>query len=100
SLIHSHFETLLRSFITTPDLKLSSLEYLTAASQHEQLELFNATKMSYDLESTLVSLFKSQVLDVQEGIAVGYEEEILNYKEVDVLEHRGGHYSRPDNNVG
>ncbi|MFT7901412.1 condensation domain-containing protein, partial [Tenacibaculum ascidiaceicola] len=92
SMIKSHFEQVLTSFITTPNLRLSSLEYLTAEEKYEQLELFNATKMSYDLESTLVSLFKSQVLSTPDLIAVSYEEESLTYQELDELSNSFGHY--------
>ncbi|WP_167455902.1 non-ribosomal peptide synthetase [Tenacibaculum singaporense] len=92
SMIKSHFEQILTSFITAPDLRLSSLEYLTTEEKHEQLELFNATKMSYDLESTLVSLFKSQVLSTPDLIAVSYEEESLTYQELDELSNSFAHY--------
>ncbi|WP_342332934.1 amino acid adenylation domain-containing protein [Pedobacter sp. FW305-3-2-15-E-R2A2] len=88
----SHLSLLLSEMVDSPEVSLSTLNYLSAAEREQLLSDFNATDAPYPADQTLVSLFKEQVLLRPSAIAVVYQEKALSYAEVDAASNRLAHY--------
>ncbi|MCP4273385.1 MAG: AMP-binding protein, partial [Gammaproteobacteria bacterium] len=85
-----HFQVLLESIVNNPDQSIGQLPLLTEAEQ-QQLQIWNQTETYYPEEKTIVDLFQDQVIKTPDNIAVVYEEQQINYsqlnKQVNQLAH-------------
>ncbi|MCP4411274.1 MAG: AMP-binding protein, partial [Gammaproteobacteria bacterium] len=85
-----HFQVLLESIVNNPDQSIGQLPLLTEAEQ-QQLQTWNQTETYYPEEKTIVDLFQDQVIKTPDNIAVVYEEQQINYsqlnKQVNQLAH-------------
>ena len=70
------------AFIGNPDAPLKSVSLLDV-SQVALLDSFNLTEVPYDTTQTIVSMFRRQVAETPDNLAVVYHEVRLTYKEVD-----------------
>ncbi|WP_348704103.1 amino acid adenylation domain-containing protein, partial [Tenacibaculum sp. 190524A02b] len=87
-----HYQELLKDIVNDITQPIGSLSMLTEKEERQLIEVFNDNKLSYPLENTIVDLFKEQVKNTPEAIAVIYEEETLTYKELDERSNQLAHY--------
>ena len=79
------------AFIRHPEVALQSVSLLDAG-QTAVLDGFNQTDVDYDNTQTIVSLFRKQVENVPDNIAVVYHDVRLTYKQVDETSERIAQY--------
>ena len=82
------FQTLLTSFVLSPDVPLSSLDLLTKEQQLDITAIGTGNTLDYDKTDTLVSLFRKQAAKTPDAPAVVFKEKTLTYHEVDTLTDR------------
>lgn len=90
--VTAHFENLLSGVIHTPKELLSNYEYITAAEKQTLLCDFNSTQFPYPENATVVHLFKEQVLENPNSIAIVDEEVFYTYHDLDVLSNKIAFY--------
>lgn len=88
----THFETLLSAVIVNTQESLSKYQYITENERYELLNSFNQTQFSYAKEATLVNLFKEQVSENPDKIALVDQEKIYNYNDLDILSDKIASY--------
>ena len=79
------------AFIQQPQMSLQQVSLLDA-EQTALLDSFNKTEVPYDDTQTIVSLFRKQVENVPDNIAVVYHDVRLTYKQVDEQSERIAQY--------
>ncbi|HEX7312964.1 MAG TPA: amino acid adenylation domain-containing protein [Pyrinomonadaceae bacterium] len=77
-----HFKTLLQSIVDGPDTRISGLNMLTGAEEHQLLVKWNDTSVSYDAEPSLHRLVERQVARTPSAVAVTDDFESLTYEEL------------------
>ena len=87
-----HLEGLLGSLVASPMVPISDLSFISDKEQFQLLHDFNDTSVAYPVDSNLVVLFESQVLQSPESIALVYKGSSLTYGELDVLSNQFAHY--------
>ena len=88
----AHFENLLAEVIANPKELLSNYEYITATEKLTLLYDFNTTQFPYPEKATVVHLFKEQVLQNPNSIAIVDEEVFYTYHDLDVLSNKIAFY--------
>jgi amino acid adenylation domain-containing protein len=83
-----HFVGLLESIVHNPDAKVVELDILTEKEKELLLIDFNSTNRDYPKERTAIALFRQQALAVPDHIAVGCDEKMVSYKELDAKVNR------------
>ncbi|MEM8510709.1 MAG: amino acid adenylation domain-containing protein, partial [Bacteroidota bacterium] len=96
---------LLQHMDTASTTALSELSIITEQENHQLLEVFNATEVSYPKDKTIVDLFQQQVSKTPDAIAVVYQEASLSYKALDQRSNQLARYLitkgiQPDDLVG
>ncbi|WP_345027253.1 AMP-binding protein, partial [Flavivirga jejuensis] len=87
-----HYQELLGSIVEDRKCLISDLSIVTKTESIVLLEKFNATKVSYPLEETFVSLFETQVRKSPESIAVVLGDVSMSYQELDERSNQVSHY--------
>jgi amino acid adenylation domain-containing protein len=77
-----HFQTLLASIVANPDQRLSELQLLTDAEQHQLLVEWNDTQTDYPQDKCIHQLFEEQCLRTPDAVAVVFEDQQLTYREL------------------
>ncbi len=77
-----HFQTLLTSIAANPDKRLSELQLLTDAEQHQLLVEWNDTKTDFLRDKCVHQLFEAQVERTPDAVAVVYKDEQLTYQDL------------------
>jgi amino acid adenylation domain-containing protein len=75
------------AFIRQPEMALQQVSLLDA-EQTAVLDSFNQTKVPYDNTQTIVSLFRRQVEQTPDNMAVVYHDKKYTYREVDAISER------------
>jgi amino acid adenylation domain-containing protein/thioester reductase-like protein len=75
------------AFISQPDVPLKSVSLLDAG-QVALLDSFNQTEVPYDTTQTIVSLFRHQVQQTPDNMAVVYHDNRYTYRQVDDITER------------
>ena len=88
SKVTTHFENLLSGVIGNPKELLSNYEYITTLEKQMLLYDFNKTQFPYPEKATVVHLFKEQVLQNPNSIAIVDDEVIYTYNNLDVLSNK------------
>lgn len=86
--IVNHFEKLIYEVLTSPNKKLSKLDYLT---EREKIQLtldFNDTSFDYPREHTFLTLFQKQVQKFQKKVALKDDSTSYTYLELDKLSNQ------------
>ena len=78
-------------FIRQPEMKLQQVSLLDA-EQTAILDSFNQTEVPYDDTQTIISLFRKQVAQTPDNMAVVYHDKYYTYKEVDAISERIASY--------
>ena len=76
-----------KAFICHPDMALQQVSLLDA-EQSALLDSFNQTDVPYDDSQTIVSLFRKQVEQTPDNLAVVYHDHKYTYREVDEISER------------
>ncbi|WP_028888243.1 non-ribosomal peptide synthetase [Tenacibaculum ovolyticum] len=88
----NHFEELLRSISIDYTQTLSSLKILTPKEKQQLLYSFNDTDVAYPLDLTVIDLFKKQVEQTPNNIALSFRGEKITYKELDEKSNQIANY--------
>ncbi|KFF74889.1 hypothetical protein HX13_12990 [Chryseobacterium sp. P1-3] len=78
-----HFERLLESVVSMPDVAIGKMPMLSARETDQLLYSFSGIPASYPADQTIVSLFTGQALRTPDHIAVSFEGEHLSYRMLD-----------------
>jgi amino acid adenylation domain-containing protein len=87
-----HYINLLSSIVASPESKVGCLDMLSAVEKHTLLVDFNDTQADYPKNKNIVDLFREQVIKNPEAIAIIYEDQELNYKELNKRSNQLAHY--------
>ena len=74
------YKTVLLKLVQSPDLPVDQLDYLGKEEKNLLLEDFNATKVIYPEDETIISLFEKQVYNTPDVAAVVFDDIDLSYK--------------------
>lgn len=99
SQLMTHFQQLLASIIAAPGQAIGSINYLSL-SEHQLLDTFNNTDVTYTLNRTIIDLFEEQVLCTPDATAVVFESNILSYRELNELTNQFSGYLKQVYNIG
>ncbi len=89
-----HLQTLLAAIVANPQQRLSQLPLLTPLQQHQLLQQWNNTQVTYPTEQCLHELFVAQVERTPDAVAVVYENQQLTYSELNAKANQLAHYLR------
>ena len=79
------------AFIRQPEMKLQLVSLLDA-EQTAILDGFNQTDVPYDDTQTIISLFRRQVAETPDNLAVVYHDKQFTYREIDDISERIANY--------
>ena len=89
--LETHYQTLLSSIVSNPNLCLSDLPLLPEEERHRLLVEWNDTRKAYPTDKTLVHLFEEQVEHSPDAIAVTYEGTELTYSQLNARANQLAH---------
>jgi amino acid adenylation domain-containing protein len=87
-----HFVRLLNSIVLNPQQPISQLPMLTEFEQQQLLFEWNNTQADYPLDNCIHQLFEEQVERTPDNIAVVFEDQQLNYRELNARANQLAHY--------
>ncbi|WP_324672444.1 non-ribosomal peptide synthetase [Hymenobacter sp. GOD-10R] len=87
-----HFLELLHSVVKQPQLSIAALPMLTAAEEHELLNVFNTTPVLPASSQSIVALFEAQVASTPHAIAVAFEQQQITYQELNARANQLAYY--------
>ncbi|MEP6930550.1 MAG: amino acid adenylation domain-containing protein, partial [Flavobacterium sp.] len=87
-----HFEIIVSKIMDAPEEKIKNIDYLPAAEKNKVLYDFNATKILYPKEQTIVQLFEDQVEKTPNDIALVFNEIELTYAETNAKANQFASY--------
>ncbi|MGB7440981.1 MAG: amino acid adenylation domain-containing protein, partial [Coleofasciculaceae cyanobacterium] len=87
-----HFQTLLTSIAADPEQRLSELQLLTNAEQHQLLVEWNNTQADYPKEVCIHQLFEEQVQNTPDAVAVVFENQQLTYEQLNQQANQLAHH--------
>jgi amino acid adenylation domain-containing protein len=89
-----HYQILLESITTQPDLPVLSLNLLSESEKKQLIEEWNDTYADYSREVCLHQLIENQVERTPDAIAIVYEEQSLTYGELNSRANQLAHQLR------
>src|SRR5689334_15477774 len=89
-----HYRTLLEGMVVSVETRISELEMLSEPEKQQLLVEWNRTEAPYSTSKCVHQLFEEQVARTPQAVAVIYEEERLNYGELNQRANRLAHYLR------
>ncbi|MFP3599150.1 amino acid adenylation domain-containing protein, partial [Chryseobacterium sp. SIMBA_029] len=92
--LQGYYYNFLNLLVKQPNSSLESQLILTLDESHKLLYEFNDTVCDYPKDSTIVSLFESQVNKTPDHVAVVYDEVSLTYRELNEFSNQLGSYLR------
>ncbi|MCZ8118401.1 MAG: amino acid adenylation domain-containing protein [Microcystis sp. LE18-22.4A] len=87
-----HFVRLLNSIVLNPQQPIFQLPMLTEVEQQQLLFEWNNTQADYPLDKCIHQLFEEQVERTPDHIAVVFEDQQLNYRELNARANQLAHY--------
>jgi amino acid adenylation domain-containing protein len=78
----SHFETLLRSIVASPECPIGDLSLLTTAEREQLLVQWNDTHLPYERDATIAAMFEAQAARTPNAVAVVCGDERVTYREL------------------
>ncbi|SEB35202.1 amino acid adenylation domain-containing protein [Tenacibaculum sp. MAR_2009_124] len=87
-----HYKVLLSTVVNNIEQSIGRLPMLTQPETTQLLEVFNETSSKYDLDRTVIDVFKEQVKKGPNAIAAVFEGEELSYEELDKRSNQLAHY--------
>ncbi|WP_148639250.1 non-ribosomal peptide synthetase, partial [Aquimarina longa] len=92
-----HYQELLRSIVLDCNQSISKLSILPEAERLEILEDFNATDLDYSEQGHLIDVFRTQVSQDPDRVALELGESTLTYRELEDASNRMVTYLRSEN---
>jgi amino acid adenylation domain-containing protein len=91
-----HFRNVLNTITTDPDLRLSALPLLTAGERNQLLREWSGAEcaLNWNHAPLCHQLFEAQALRHPDAVAVCYEDQQINYRELNERSNRLAHYLR------
>lgn len=89
-----HFQQIIFAITAQPEQKISLIPMLSVFENTELLTKFNQTSRPYPLEKSLVTLFEEQVKISPNAPALVFEDNILNYQELNQKANQVAHFLR------
>src|SRR5262249_37026457 len=77
-----HYQVLLENIVTNPSTPINELAIMSSAERAEILIEWNKTAVEYQSDKCIHHLIEEQVASTPEAIAVVYQEQELNYREL------------------
>ncbi|WP_445245375.1 non-ribosomal peptide synthetase [Microcoleus sp. OTE_8_concoct_300] len=90
----SSYQTLLKSILTNPEERVSSLPLLTQGERSQLLVEWNDTKVEYPFDKCIHQLFEEQVERSPDAEAVLFEDKQLTYRELNQRANCLAHHLR------
>jgi amino acid adenylation domain-containing protein len=90
----SHFLNLLRALVAEPSKPVATLQLMTPSERDRLLHDWNATAVAYPRALCLQQLFERQVARTPDAVALVFEDEHLNYRELNARANRLAHRLR------
>ncbi|UKO95748.1 non-ribosomal peptide synthetase [Nostoc sp. UHCC 0870] len=87
-----HFQELLAGIVANPQESVGTLPLLTEREHHQLLVEWNDTRISYPDTKCIHKVFEEQVEQTPDAIALVYENESLNYRELNDRANQLAHY--------
>ncbi len=94
-----HFQNLIRQFLEHKDAPLCTLEYMSEAEMTTLLDEVSIVKVPATEEKSIVQLFEECAERNPEAIAVSFENNKLNYRELNEKANQLAHYLQEQHNV-
>ncbi|MHB8595766.1 MAG: amino acid adenylation domain-containing protein [Ktedonobacteraceae bacterium] len=91
-LLLKYLQMSLEEMLRTPEQGLSNLLFSAQRYQRRFLAEWNATQLAYPDECCIHQLFEVQVESTPDAIAVCFEQELLNYQELNKRANQLAHY--------
>ncbi|WP_225912764.1 non-ribosomal peptide synthetase/type I polyketide synthase [Nostoc flagelliforme] len=92
SRILGYFQTLVEGIITHPEQRLFELPLLSETEQHQLLVEWNNTQADYPQDKCIHQLFEVQTERTPEAVAVIFEDQQLNYRELNARANQLAHH--------
>ncbi|AFZ28245.1 amino acid adenylation enzyme/thioester reductase family protein (plasmid) [Cylindrospermum stagnale PCC 7417] len=92
SRILGHFQTLIEGIISHPEQRLFELPLLSESEQHQLLVEWNNTQTDYPQDKCIHQLFEVQTERTPEAVAVIFEDQQLNYRELNARANQLAHH--------
>jgi amino acid adenylation domain-containing protein/non-ribosomal peptide synthase protein (TIGR01720 family) len=89
-----HFQTLLEGIAANPEQQVAMLPLMNESERHQLLVEWNQTATEYRRENLLHKQFEKQAAETPEAAAVIYEDQVLNYAELNTRANQLAHYLR------
>ncbi|GAC1361946.1 MAG: amino acid adenylation domain-containing protein [Ktedonobacteraceae bacterium] len=90
--IAEHYRILLREVVEHAQAPVATLPLLTAVERQQLLFDWNATHLSYPADQRITDLFEAQVLLTPDETALIFDNECINYYDLNVRANRLAHY--------
>ncbi|CAM1358757.1 non-ribosomal peptide synthase/polyketide synthase [Tenacibaculum xiamenense] len=90
-LLH-HYKALLEQIVDNRIQRIQNINFLTEKEEHQLLVNLNNSVFNYPKSKTLAELFKEQVTETPNNIALLYNEQQLTYKELNERANKVAHY--------
>ncbi|GAA4271400.1 amino acid adenylation domain-containing protein [Aquimarina gracilis] len=87
-----HLEKVFHQVVSSPEIPLSEIEFITDREKKLVLEEFNNTYSDYDDEATIISLFEEQVLKTPDNVAIISQDNVLTYKQLNECANQLAYY--------
>ena len=87
----NHYKQIMSRMLSSPEIKVGNVDYLSLKESHNLLEVFNDTKVEL-LDSTLVALFESQVEKTPNNTALVFGSKVITYKELSAVSNQFSNY--------
>ena len=87
-----HYITLLKNILEAPLKQISEFTMLSKNEENKIINKYNKTNLDFDKNSTIISMFKKQVKKHPNKTAVIFENQKLNYKELDEKSNQIANY--------
>lgn len=78
-----HLENIFEQIISSQEVKLNEIDFITKEEKHKILTEFNATTENFPLEKTVVDLFHHQAQAKPKNVAIRFENSTVTYEELD-----------------
>ena len=105
SMMVAHWQRLMEAAVANPDQPIASLPLLSQSERDQLVVEWNSTAVDYPKDICLHELIETQVERSPDATAVIYEDDRLNYRELNVRANQVAHYLkklgvRPESLVG
>ncbi|MBS0264562.1 MAG: amino acid adenylation domain-containing protein, partial [Planctomycetes bacterium] len=86
-----HFQVLLEGIVADPAQRIGELPLMAHAERQKIVVEWNRTFVDYDYDMCVHDLFEAQVQRTPDAIAIGFHEQVLTYRELDVQANQLAH---------